>query len=68
MQSNRIQHFLFTNNLPSGLSYRTSILSSTVYYEGAEGQLSPPGLFDYSKGKCQRLLQLQPLKFGVMVH
>ena len=41
MQSNRIQHFLFTNNLPSGLSYRTSILSSTVYYEGAEYPFLP---------------------------
>jgi hypothetical protein len=36
MSFNRIQHFLYTNNIPQGLNYHTSILASTVYHEGAE--------------------------------
>ena len=36
MQSNRIQHFLYTNNIPTGLNYQTDILRSLVQTEGSE--------------------------------
>jgi hypothetical protein len=36
MQSNRIQHFLYTNNIPTGLNYQTDILMSLIHIEGSE--------------------------------
>jgi len=40
-EANRIQHFLFTNNLPTGLNYQTSVLLNTLYHEGAEYPFLP---------------------------
>jgi hypothetical protein len=34
--SNRISHFFFTNNTPTGVNYTSPILSSVVYHDGAE--------------------------------
>jgi len=34
--SNRISHFFFANNTPTGVNYTSPILSSVVYHDGAE--------------------------------
>jgi hypothetical protein len=34
--SNRISHYFFTNNTPTGVNYTSPILSSVVYHDGAE--------------------------------
>jgi uncharacterized membrane protein YgcG len=47
MQSNRIQHFLYTNNHPKGLNYETGMLWSLVYHEGAEYPHLPTMLPSY---------------------
>ena len=39
----------------SGTSFKKNLYD--LFYEGAEGQLDPPGIFDYSKGKWTAVTQ-----------
>jgi len=54
-----------TTGVGAGYPPNANAFSKSLYdlfYEGAEGQLSPPGLFDYSKGKWSAVTSTATVK------